>query len=517
MRPLAARRDRGIGRPSHRLSLAFVFLLSRHCNLQCTYCNVDAGPRVRTRLDPRLFETWVKSIGGLGGIDVGIQLHGGEPLVMDPSVELYSAIARNALARHPTSRMGSMGIVTNGVLLNSDRARSLVDAGLHVVVSVDGPERIHDRFRVSASGRGSHRQAMRGVDALRSVGVDPPIIAVVTQPPDVLETLRFFVSEGLSRVKINPVRPEGRGMPLPVEDDGGHMLKMAEQYFVVAKEIAAHNLRQPERPIYEENIHVLMAKVITDTSSRGGMAGWTLLVDDVGRLWAHPGGYGVDHMALTSGGTPSSELLARALGMPCGGDRTSHVIKRQRATFRPCGECADPTWCSRFRPLVGAGPGAPTNPDCLWRERLTQLLKAWWQKSPSHASQVVRLDNAAKAHSPAAAASRRVNHDAISSIDGPVHPRIRSILRDVRTARDGNAFLANYADLIVELNGVNALEHATLFLQIAMLASHYVHRGDQIGLARSLAHLARVGLVPLTRAAEASRSRARAALPISRS
>lgn len=508
---MAERRGRGPARPGHRLSLAFIFLLSRRCNLQCEYCNVEAGPRVRTRLDPRLFEAWVKSIGALGDIDVGIQLHGGEPLLMNPSVELYSAIARNALAAHPTSRMGSIGVVTNGVLLNRDRARSLVDAGLHVVVSVDGPEHIHDRFRRGASGRPSHRQAMRGVNALRSLGVHPPIIAVVTQPADVLETLRFFGSEGLSRVKINPVRPEGRGIPAPVEDYRARALEMARQYFAAAEEIAAHNIRHPDKPIYEANIHTMMAKVLTGRWTRGGAADWALLVDDTGNLWSHPGGYGVDHMALTSGGPPSSEVLAQALGIPGGGDRASRVAERQRATFRPCEECADPFWCSSFGPLVAGAPGAPVNPDCLWRKELTQLLEAWWQRSPYHASQVVRLDSGARPESPPAPAVGS-GDDTISSIDEPLDPRIRSLLQNVRISHDGNAFLANYTDLIVELSGLNVIEDATVFLQLATLASRLADRNDRIGLARSLAHLARVGLVPLSRGAGAGRPRAKTGL-----
>ena len=54
-------------------------------------------------------------------------------------------------------------------------------------------------------GRGSHAQVMRGLAALRSVDPDPRIIAVISQPADVGEAIRFFVSEGLSHVKINPV------------------------------------------------------------------------------------------------------------------------------------------------------------------------------------------------------------------------------------------------------------------------------------------------------------------------
>ena len=94
---------------------------------------------------------------------------------------------------------------------------------------------------------------MRGLDALRSVDPDPGVIAVISEPSDVAETVRFFMSEGLSRMRINPVRPEGRGATVRGADDSAHMLALADAYFDAAKILAAHN-RRTEQPTYEENI-----------------------------------------------------------------------------------------------------------------------------------------------------------------------------------------------------------------------------------------------------------------------
>jgi sulfatase maturation enzyme AslB (radical SAM superfamily) len=474
---------------STRLSLAVVFLVSRRCNLQCTYCNVDAGPRQRTSLDPRRFEEWVSAFGALGDLDLGIQLHGGEPLVLDPSVELLASIARNALVPHPTSSIGSLGIVTNGVLLDADRARSLVESGLCVVVSVDGPQHIHDRHRVTASGRGSHAQVMRGLAALRSVDPDPRIIAVISQPADVGEAVRFFVGEGLSHVKINPVRPEGRGAAMVGNEPAAHMEAMADAYFEAAKTIAAHNQRRPEQPIYEENIAVLTARAILGESPRTTAAGWTLLVDERGCLWSHPGGWGVPHMALAT----SPAALPRALGA-IGEDRAEGVLARQQATFRPCAGCADPMWCAGFRPLVG---GPARSPDCVWRDRLLLRLEEWWQESPADAISVVRF---ASEDAPASRAeSPNGNGRAEFRLDEPVEPAVRALLDGVRVGPDGHAYLERYADRVLEVRGLDPVASERTFLQLATLAVGYAERSDRRGLARSFARLARVGLEPLAR------------------
>jgi molybdenum cofactor biosynthesis enzyme MoaA len=484
---------------SERLPLAVVFLISRRCNLQCSYCNVEAGPQAKGALEPHTFESWIGTFGELGDVDLGIQLHGGEPLLLDPSVELLASIARNAVVPYSSSAVGKISIVTNGTLLDADRARSLVDAGLHVVVSVDGPQHVHDRHRVTGSGRGTHQQAMRGVDALRSAGADPAVIAVISEPSDVANVLRFFISIGLSRVKINPVRPEGRGTTIRGADDAAHMLALADAYFNAAKMLAAHN-QHAQQPTYEENIALLLARAIGGGDPQNGVASWTLLLDDRGRLWSHPGGYGVEHMALTEGETPSPELLSRVLGIT-GEDRMAHVTARQRATFMCCAGCIDPMWCTRFRPLVG---GPSVSADCVWRDRLTNRLQAWWRESPSDAIRVLpsRVDEIWPKSSPTSLqkspAENAMNANVLQ-FDGPAEPAVRSILDAIRVTPEGNRYIENLAGRVTEICRLDPRMNATTFLQLATLARDYAVHTDHAAVAQCLARLARVGLEPLVR------------------
>jgi sulfatase maturation enzyme AslB (radical SAM superfamily) len=480
---------------SGRLSLAVVFLISRRCNLQCTYCNVDASPRSRTALDPRQFEAWVRALAELGDLDLGIQLHGGEPLMLDPSVEVLASIARNAVIPYPTSSMAMMGVVTNGIFLDADRARRLIDAGLRVVLSLDGPQRLHDRHRLTASGRGSHRQTMRGLAALRSVDPNPSVIAVISQPSDVAEVIEFFTSEGVSRVKINPIRPEGRGAAIRGDTVAGHMVALADAYFEAAKTLAAHNQRRPEQPIYEENIAILMARVIAGETGQPGAASWTLLVDDRGRLWSHPGGYGVEHMALTTGEPPSAEILSRALGVAAK-ERAERMMLRQRATFRPCAGCVDPLWCSGFRPVVG---GPAVSADCVWRDRLMSRLEAWWHESPSDAISALPVDSVNASRPASDAPLPHGSADTVTWLDEPIEPAVRALVASVRIGTDGSAYIKNFADRVIEVRGLDPFSSAHAFRQLAALACWYAGRNDRIALARSLACLAQVGLEHLAR------------------
>ncbi len=378
-------------RPEPPVRIAAVFLLSRRCNLRCHYCNVDAGPGVGDRLDPGLFEAWVSALAGLGHIDLGVQLHGGEPLMSSPTVECHAETARQVVDRWPTARLSTIGVVTNGLLLDRHRAVSLRSAGIEVIVSVDGPQHIHDRFRVTGAGRGSHGRAMRAVDVLRDVGVAPRVLSVVSTPADATEALDFFRAEGVAQVRINPVRPEGRAAGATSDQADPHA--MADAYLEMAMTAARHNRASPTRPIHEHNIVAVMSKVIGGTDAPPT---WTLLVDDHGSLWAHPGGYGTDHMRLTDGQVPSAALLADVLQLdaaPAAGPvprgRTARLHARQLSTMRPCAGCPDPFWCSRFRPVVAPVGGAAFDPDCEWRRQLTRLLRAYWKTAPDEAAWVL--------------------------------------------------------------------------------------------------------------------------------
>jgi hypothetical protein len=481
----------------HRPALAVVFLVSRRCNLECTYCNVDAGPRQRTSLAPQRFESWIRAFGEVGDLDLGIQLHGGEPLILEPPVEVLASIARNALIPYPNLALGTIGIVTNGIALDDDRATSLMDAGLSVAVSIDGPQALHDRHRIARSGRGSHQQAMRGLAALRRAGPDPPIIAVISEPSDLTLALEFFMSEGLSRVKINPMRPEGRGAAMRGQVLEAHMVALADAYFEAAQALASNNRSRPHQPIFEENIAAMTARVLGGDRSPASLARWTLLIDDRGRLWSHPGGYGVPQMALSDGDMPSPAALARTLGVD-GQNRAEGMMRRQRATFAPCAGCSDPHWCSRFRPVVG---GPVMSPDCIWRNRLVDRLEEWSRRHPRDAAAVVPMDRAVAATDAAHAVDAppgRGDEDVSAWLDEPVDPVVGALLADIRIS-NGRAHVANYAHHAEAICRLSAATQPSTFLQLARLACGFARRRDRLALAHSLARLARVGLEPLAR------------------
>ena len=163
-----------------------------------------------------------------------MQLHGGEPLIVDPPVELYAAIVRNALARFPETHLDYLGVQSNGAALDDWRAGSLEAVGLSIDISIDGPAAVHDRRRTQA-GRSNHRDAVRAHHLLRARGRHAGVIAVAADPQDVVPAIEFFLADGFRQLRMNVMRPEGRARELPQWQDANFMHAMAAEYACVPR------------------------------------------------------------------------------------------------------------------------------------------------------------------------------------------------------------------------------------------------------------------------------------------
>jgi MoaA/NifB/PqqE/SkfB family radical SAM enzyme len=140
--------------------------VTTHCNSSCSHCFVRArGPR-RSSLDPDLVRKMV-----LEGYELGyrrLHLTGGEPLLWDCLTDIldhafilgYEAAFLN----------------TNGTLLTPSVSRRLSGYnGLSLSVSLQGPKRLHERFR----GKGSYEQTQRGINNALKAGLPVHIFTTV--------------------------------------------------------------------------------------------------------------------------------------------------------------------------------------------------------------------------------------------------------------------------------------------------------------------------------------------------
>jgi uncharacterized protein len=153
------------------------------CNLGCHYCYylIKEGlyPKGESlRMPEDILEQYiVQHIEAFPGEVINFSWHGGEPTVL--GLDYFQRIVALQRKHHPPGRRITNGMQTNGTLLDEDWCRFLAAEGFAVGISLDGPQEIHDRYRVTKSQQPTHTQAMRGYNLLQKYQIPNDILCVV--------------------------------------------------------------------------------------------------------------------------------------------------------------------------------------------------------------------------------------------------------------------------------------------------------------------------------------------------
>ncbi|GLV55776.1 hypothetical protein KDH_26200 [Dictyobacter sp. S3.2.2.5] len=91
-------------------------------------------------------------------------------------------------------------IQTNGTLLNRAWAKVLLKHQVRVGVSMDGPEELHNTYRVDHKGQGSYENVVRGLNVLREENVPFGILSVIQLGADPLVIHHHFLSLGCKSI-----------------------------------------------------------------------------------------------------------------------------------------------------------------------------------------------------------------------------------------------------------------------------------------------------------------------------
>ena len=137
------------------------------CNLRCKYCFAIAGTYDGAGImSQEVARAVVDMLMRRSGEEkrVSILFFGGEPLLNMEAVSCVIEYAREQAKAYGKS-VGFF-MITNGVKLTPQNVDYLVQQGVRIEISIDGPAEVHDLCRVFADGRGSYKQVEAGARAL---------------------------------------------------------------------------------------------------------------------------------------------------------------------------------------------------------------------------------------------------------------------------------------------------------------------------------------------------------------
>ncbi len=180
------------------------------CNLDCSYCylpNRHSKKRMSTLVLEKVSSEIFSS--GLVRQPFTVVWHAGEPLVLPPS---FYRDAFAILSSHNTAQLSiSHSFQTNATLIDDEWCDFIIEHGLRIGVSVDGPAFLHDRVRKTRSGEGTHARVVAGMRKLRERNIPFHVISVLTREsldyPD--ELFDFYSSHGVTRIGFNVEEIEG--------------------------------------------------------------------------------------------------------------------------------------------------------------------------------------------------------------------------------------------------------------------------------------------------------------------
>ena len=156
---------------------------SANCNMDCKYCFYKCLSSHREEyskgfMKEETLKTLVREAIAYADGSLTFAFQGGEPTLagldfFQKAVELQQKYNNKKLQIENT-------IQTNGLLIDEKWARFLGEHRFLVGLSLDGPKKMHDRYRKDAAGQDTFARIMHSVQLLEHYHVDYNVVTVVT-------------------------------------------------------------------------------------------------------------------------------------------------------------------------------------------------------------------------------------------------------------------------------------------------------------------------------------------------
>ena len=180
------------------------------CNLDCKYCfyleKESLYPNVKKWAMPAdVLESYVRQyIEAHDTLVVNFAWQGGEPTLL--GVDYFRQLVE-IQKKYANGKRIQNAFQTNGVLLNDEWARFFKENDFLIGLSIDGPRRLHDVYRVDKGGQPTFDRVMRGIGTLKCNGVEFNTLTTVHRgnADHPIEVYRFLKENGSGFMQFIPI------------------------------------------------------------------------------------------------------------------------------------------------------------------------------------------------------------------------------------------------------------------------------------------------------------------------
>jgi len=187
---------------------ALTLSVAHTCNLRCRYCYAQNGSYgSEAMMSISIAKSAIDFLSQECPIEdtARIVFFGGEPLL---NFEVIRFATEYALETFEAQNRGvTFAMVTNGLLLNDDIIKFLIEHRFSLVISLDGVKRVQDAQRPSTDGEGSYDQTITRLRAyLSACGGYTTVKSVITHHNlGLAENVRHFRELGFKGIRVSCV------------------------------------------------------------------------------------------------------------------------------------------------------------------------------------------------------------------------------------------------------------------------------------------------------------------------
>lgn len=181
------------------------------CNLDCRYCYYCHKPRelypdeTKFQMSDELLESYTRQYMQAMPVRCEFGWQGGEPMLAGKDF-FRKAIEFQKQYGLPTQTVAN-ALQTNATLVDDEWCEFLAENKFLLGVSLDGPPRSHDYFRVDHAGKGSWHRAWAGLDLLIKHKVEFNVLVTLNSINAAMagDLYRYFVNRGVQYLQFIPV------------------------------------------------------------------------------------------------------------------------------------------------------------------------------------------------------------------------------------------------------------------------------------------------------------------------